>query len=116
MSSGERGADVSMIEIFIARGVPRLSPAHPAQNNNAIAGSSGQKKCRHPLGQAANRRINPDISRATDASKVALPAGLEPATIRLEGGRSIRLSYGSVMGETVYRFDTGRQIPAALEK
>ncbi len=32
-----------------------------------------------------------------DKKAMAIPAGLEPATIRLEGECSIRLSYGTVM-------------------
>ena len=35
----------------------------------------------------------------TDTKEMARPAGFEPATTRLEGGCSIRLSYGRLMSE-----------------
>ena len=36
------------------------------------------------------------------------PAGLEPATTRLEGGCSIQLSYGRVLDLTFWLFNYGR--------
>ncbi len=41
---------------------------------------------------------------------MAIPAGFEPATVRLEGGCSIQLSYGTILELATYNMSSQRTL------
>ena len=89
-------------------------------STNSTTSARGQKRKRQAMPGASEygvddgnrphdtRSHNPVLYQLSYAHHIALlepstpmahPAGLEPATIRLEGGCSIQLSYGRVCGD-----------------
>jgi hypothetical protein len=86
-----------------------LSPKQDARHEPGVLGKDGVDDGNRTHD---NRNHNPALYQLSYAHHIALhrllncrmahPAGLEPATIRLEGGCSIQLSYGrSVIGTSV---------------
>ena len=70
--------------------------------SHGLSGGGGQRQVRSRRRAQAQKFNTPTVpastqpsqTRSPDGDRLATPAGFEPATVRLEGGCSIRLSYG----------------------